>query len=62
MNVVYAHWVKRVDINVFPTAKKKGTVLNRKIGHCECMKRATFSEMEHFSFAIKQLKQADWAF
>ena len=30
-----------------PTAKKKGRELNHKMGHCKCMKGATFSEVGH---------------
>ena len=41
---------------VFPIAKKKGRVLNHKMGHCKCMKGAIFSEKGHFRFAIKQIE------
>ena len=47
---------------VFPTAKKKGRALNHEMGYYKCKKEATFSEKGHFSFTIKQLEQAKWAF
>ena len=43
---------------MFPTAKKEGE-LDHEIGHCKYMKGATFNEKGHFSFAIKQLEQAN---
>ena len=45
-----------MDLHVFLTAKKKGWVLNHKMGDWDCTKGATFSEKGHFNFAKKQLE------
>ena len=56
---LYTYWRMAHNIIVFPTAKKKGRALNRKMGHCKHKKGATFSENGYFSFDIRQLEQAN---